>query len=372
MSIPGFRALDRYVLGSFFRVFFVTALGFPLLVVIIDATDHLGRYLDQQIPPDRIALSYLYYMPESLFMVLPAAVLFATVFTVGTLTRHSEITAAKACGMSFYRLIAPLLFGAVVATGIGLVVGEVVPVTSQRRNAILADKRETKDGERKPRRGREESRTHFAYAAENGRVYTIGNLTTSPQVSMNNLEIIRRGTGAQYPTVVAMAASSSWTGKSWWHMSGTMHIAANDSSVTTLNFVGMRDNRMTETPRDLLQKTIQPDEMRREELGRYIEAMERSGTNVNKLRVGRMLRIAIPATCVIILIFGAPLATSNQRGGAAYGIGIALGTTMLFLMLVQLTQAIGSNGIIKPEIAAWIPSMVFGAAGLLLLGRVRT
>jgi lipopolysaccharide export system permease protein len=100
--------------------------------------------------------------------------------------------------------------------------------------------------------------------------------------------------------------------------------------------------------------------------------MERSGSNVNPLRVSLMLRIAIPATCLIILLFGAPLATTNQRGGAAFGIGIALGTTMLFLMLVQLTKAVGNNGLITPELAAWIPSAVFGLAGLVLLARVRT
>jgi lipopolysaccharide export system permease protein len=45
---------------------------------------------------------------------------------------------------------------------------------------------------------------------------------------------------------------------------------------------------------------------------------------------------------------------------------------MLFLMLVQLTKAVGNNGIITPELAAWIPSAVFGLAGLVLLARVRT
>ena len=36
--------------------------------------------------------------------------LFATVFSIGTFTRYSEITAAKASGISFYRFIAPILF----------------------------------------------------------------------------------------------------------------------------------------------------------------------------------------------------------------------------------------------------------------------
>ena len=100
--------------------------------------------------------------------------------------------------------------------------------------------------------------------------------------------------------------------------------------------------------------------------------MERSGSNVNELRVERMLKLAIPVTCVIILLFGAPLATSTQRGGTAFGAGISLGTTVVFLMLVQLTKAVGQKGLMPPEVAAWMPSMLFGIIGIILLARVRT
>jgi lipopolysaccharide export system permease protein len=108
------------------------------------------------------------------------------------------------------------------------------------------------------------------------------------------------------------------------------------------------------------------------ELGAFIQAMERSGGDVGKLRVERMLKIAIPVTCVIILLFGAPLATSTQRGGTAYGVGLSLGTTIIFLVLIQLTRAIGGKGLIQPELAAWIPSALFGVVGGILLLRVKT
>jgi lipopolysaccharide export system permease protein len=132
------------------------------------------------------------------------------------------------------------------------------------------------------------------------------------------------------------------------------------------------DRNMTERPRDLLTAAKAPADMDYRELGAYIQAMERSGTDVGKLRVERMLKIAIPVTCVIILLFGAPLATSTQRGGAAYGVGLSLGTTIIFLVLIQLTRAIGGKGLIQPELAAWIPSVLFGVVGLILLARVRT
>jgi lipopolysaccharide export system permease protein len=359
------RPLDRYVLGAFFRIFFVTAAGFPLLVIIIDATDNLGRYLARDIPIGKLALSYLFYAPESLFMVLPASVLFATIFTIGTLTRHSEVTAAKASGISFYRLIAPLAVGAAFATAIGLVVGEVVPVASAKRNEIIGEKSPLGD-----------SRATFAYAAEDGRIYTIGRLEArAGRNRITNVEILRRGTGREYPTIVTVANEGEWEGatrRTWYMREGVMHVIAGDSDVFSMRFVGMRDLRMRERPEELLRRASLPDEMQRAELGRYIAAMQRSGVDVNTLRVERMLRIAIPATCLIIFLFGAPLATSNQRGGAAFGIGIALATTVLFMMLVQLTKAVGGTGLMHPELAAWIPSMAFGFAGLVLLARVRT
>jgi lipopolysaccharide export system permease protein len=88
--------------------------------------------------------------------------------------------------------------------------------------------------------------------------------------------------------------------------------------------------------------------------------------------VERALKIAVPFTCIIIALFGAPLATSNQRGGTAYGIAVSLATTVIFLLLVQLTKAIGGNGLIPPDYAAWIPGGIFAFIGLILLVRVRT
>src|SRR5256885_16259752 len=90
-----------------------------------------------------------------------------------------------------------------------------------------------------------------------------------------------------------------------------------------------------------------PREMRHTELSRFITAAERSGGDVNTLRVERMLKIAIPVTCIIIALFGAPLATSTQRGGAAYGVGVSLATTVFFLMLIRLPKDIGGKGIIQ-------------------------
>lgn len=366
--IPGRRlrfgsALDRYVLGEFFKIFVVTALGFPVLVFVIDLVDSLPKYLGRHLTPGDLLLNYVYWTPETMFNVLPAAVLFATVFTVGAVTRHSEITAAKASGISFYRFILPIVAGACVATVLGLALGELAPRANARRLVVI---KETKDDNGT-------ARTNFAYAAEGGRVYKAGQLSVDSG-TMTRLEVERPGNGPAYPGVLTAAERARYRGpgRGWTLVKGTTHLLPADTVDLAFQFDSLVDRRMTERPRDLMVTPKAPDDMDYRELGRFITAMERSGAEVNALRVSRMLKISIPATCVIILLFGAPLATSTQRGGAAFGVGLSLGTTVLFLVLIQLTRAIGGKGIIAPELAAWLPSAVFGLAGAWLLARTRT
>jgi lipopolysaccharide export system permease protein len=362
-----FRPLDRYVFSEFWKIFSVTALGFPFLLVIMDLTDHVQGYLDRHIPARDIALSYLFWIPDSMFLVLPAAALFATVFSIGSFTRHSEVTAAKATGISFHRLIVPILFGALFASVLDLGLGEVVPLTNQRRSQLLQ--------EDKAQIGT--SRYNFAFASEYGRVYKAYELRTDSG-RIRQLQIERKGNGVAYPTYVLTADSASYSPdpnprrQGWTLRHGQLHVISDRGSTLAISFASGHDIHFKERPAEMMAKPRDPQDMRYRELTQFITSLERSGGDANVLRVERALKIAIPATCIIIALFGAPLATSTQRGGSAYGIAISLATTMIFLLMIQLTRAIGGKGVIPPDLAAWIPGAMFGAIGLVLLARVRT
>ncbi|HUX34809.1 MAG TPA: LptF/LptG family permease [Gemmatimonadaceae bacterium] len=355
------KPLDRYVFAEFWKIFVITSLGFPLITIVIDLTDHLDSYLARALTPQTIALSYLYWVPQSMFMVLPAAVLFATVFSVSGFTRHSEITAAKASGMSFFRFVVPIFVGAVLATGLDLVISELMPAANRAHNELInEDKFKAQD-----------QRFNFAFAGDLGRVYKIGTLNRVTGTAIS-LQVERRGKGADYPTYVLAVDEGRWRDGHWDLGTGSMHIVTDSGHGLTLQFKRLRDNEFREQPAEMMSRAHLPDEMRYAELSRFITAMERSGTDVNEWKVERALKIAIPVTCLIIALFGAPLATSNQRGGAAYGIAISLATTVTFLMAVQVTKAIGGTGIMPPDIAAWVPNASFALVGLVLLARVRT
>src|SRR2546426_3997368 len=112
--------------------------------------------------------------------------------------------------------------------------------------------------------------------------------------------------------------------------------------------------------------------MRYVELGRYIDALARSGSDTKKLRVERALKLAVPFACIIIAVFGAPLAISTPRSGMAWGVAVCLATTFIDLLAFQLSKAVGSGGALPPTFAAWAPNLVVGAAGVWLLGKART
>jgi lipopolysaccharide export system permease protein len=357
------RPLDRYVFSEFWKIFVVTALGFPILLCVIDLTDHLESYLNRQVPPGNIALSYLFWIPDSMFMVLPAAVLFATVFSIGAFTRHAELTAAKASGISFYRMIFPIFLGALLAFGLDLGLGKIVPRTNQRRSQLLLEDRAQLGS----------NRYNFAFAGEYGRVYKAYELRTDSG-RMRSLQIERKGSGPTYPTYLLSADSAAYdrtTGK-WILMHGAMNIVSDTMHMLNVTFDRGRERHFTERPAEMMAKQRDPHDLTYDELTRFINSLERSGGDANLLRVERALKIAIPATCLIIALFGAPLATSTQRGGSAYGIAVSLATTMIFLLMIQLTRAIGGKGVIPPDFAAWIPGVIFGFIGLILLARVRT
>ena len=143
-----------------------------------------------------------------------------------------------------------------------------------------------------------------------------------------------------------------------------------------LDFAGFyrtisRPEALSRTKR-LLAEPKAPDEMGYAELGRYIDALARSGSDTRKLAVERALKIAIPFICIVVALFGAPLAVSSPRSGPAWGVGVSLATTFLALLMFQLAKAVGAGGVLPPTLAAWFPNLLFGAAAGWLLKRTQT
>jgi lipopolysaccharide export system permease protein len=352
--------LDRYVGREFLKLFTLFALCAPLLFVLGDWTEKIDEYARQNLPLGNVALGYVYQLPLFISWSFPVAALIATVFTVNGMTRHAEMTAAKAGGISFFRTLRVLPLLGILLTGVALLLTEIVPIGTRLKKEAL------REVERMP----DVMRHDFVYSGPDGHVYTIRQLNIAGP-SMNGITVERAEQGEPVLRISAREATYD-SARGWVLHGGILRRFDPSGGEQAFRFGSLRMAALTETPDQLMARPREPEEMGYAELGRFIEAIERSGAEPREMLVDRAQKIAIPMATMVIILFGAPLANSSARGGAAYGIGVSLGITVFYMVLFRVTGAAGIAGWLDPTFAAWAPNALFAVAAIWLIARVRT
>ncbi|MGH7482758.1 MAG: LptF/LptG family permease, partial [Longimicrobiales bacterium] len=196
----GRRILDRYVLGEFLRLFVSFCLSTPALFILGDLTDNLDSFRARDLTGAQIVLNYIYQLPLFVLYAFPIAALIATVFTVNAMTRHSEIAAAKAGGVSFQRLYGALPLLGVVLTFAALGLSELVPITNRLRAEAT---------------GQAESGTaargDFIYREQDGHVYAIRQLLVENE-RIYGLTVEREGNEPAVPGLEIVAQQAVYGG----------------------------------------------------------------------------------------------------------------------------------------------------------------
>jgi lipopolysaccharide export system permease protein len=353
------RILDRYVAREFVRIYLLFSLAAPILFIIGDWTDNLGKFADMSLTGRQVALAYMYEFPKFVLWSLPIAALIATVFTVSSMGRHSELTAAKAGGVSFYRILRVMPLMGVLLTLLGFALTEIVPRAMVKRAEVLGQGQFTGS-----------TRNDFVYRAESGDVYTIRRLDAVSN-QMTGVSVERHARPGEpafhiFARVADYDSASGWTLRDGW-----FRTFDGPESESSHRFAELRSQLQTE-PARLLAQPKDEEELTYAEIGELLEAMRRTGGESGRLLVKREQKLAIPVATFIIILFGAPLANSSARSGPAFGIGISLGITILYMMLFKITGAAGMAGTMDPWLAAWLPNLLLIVGALVLLVRVRT
>lgn len=354
------RILDRMVAKTFTTLFLVFIACVPVVFILSDLNERQDQYiLERGLSVGEVALGYLYQFPHFIVWSAPIAALIATVFTVHSMTVHREIMAAKAGGISFHRLVLPFLPVGVLLTGGAFLLSMVVPTTNRKAAEVLGDREPYGD-----------FRNEFVHQAENGKTLTIQRLTV-PTGSVDWIGVEDEQDDGMLQHVWAHRADYTET-DGWTLTDGRLRIVAPEGMETTYSFARYRQPGLNIPPEQLLDDPPDDQELGYRELGRRAEALRRSGGNPDKLFVKRAQKLSIPAATLIIILFGTPLATTVKKGGPSVGVGLSLSSTILYLMLLRLFQAIGASGGMTAFWAAWTPNFFFLAIGIVLLWRVRT
>lgn len=354
------RILDRLVAGTFLKLFALVLAAAPPLFILGDITENLDRHLDRGVTGPEVAQAYLYQLPLFLQWSFPIAALVATVFTVHSMTSHKEIVAAKAGGISFHRAIGPIFVAGLLLTVVALGLGEVVPRANRVASQILQNQNPTRTW-----------RSDFVYRSESGLTWQVSRLTAGDG-RMTGV-VVERAPDVDEPALHVLAQSAFWRDSIGWTLQeGYIRRLAPDGTEHTLEFDQLVMTDLVERPEELLESPREADEMTYQEIERQASIIQRSGGDANRLLVKREEKIAIPVATLVIILFGAPLATSSKRGGTAFGIGISLGIVILYMMLFKVSGALGEAGAVSPMWAAWTPNVLFFVGAIFLLARVRT
>lgn len=356
------RILDRYVAGEFLRLFLLFVMSAPVLFILGDLTDRLDDYFRAGLTGRQIAIGYLYDLPLFILYSFPIAALIATIFTINSMTRNSEVAAAKAGGVSFHRMLVPLAVLGIVLTFGALGLSELVPIATRAKAELQGGSS-----------NRRTTRSDFVYRSREGYLYTIQRLNRQ-EGRLSGISVERPGNEPETPSlhIVAEEAVYEPESRTWTLHNGYARLLLGRGSESSFRFDELLTPEFDESPERLLAVPKEPEEMGYKELGEFIEAIERSGGRAAELTVERAQKLAIPVATLIIILFAAPLANQAPRGGAAYGVGISLAVTIFYLMLFKVAGAAGESGVMAPVLAAWLPNGLFAVAAVGLLARVRT
>ena len=359
------KILTKYLLKSLLSPLLYCLFGFSLLFVISDLFDHFSEFLESDFSPLEILYYYSRVLSPVTVLILPVCLLLAMLYSLSQLTRHSEITAMRAGGVSIYRIVIPFIGVGLITTLLSAYINEkIAPDAGWRAQKFLEYQKAGRDNE-----------IFFVrtLALKNpSHIWMVQKLDTRDG-SMYNVELLEQrpdGSGA----VKYHAEKALWLDGRWWFMDLVIqNYKANGDLSGPPEMVLQKEMRdLRETPETFLAEIKDTQYLSSEEMLHYLRSKKDiSGSTRARLLVDLHSRLAAPFTCLIVTLIGVPIGAHTGRRGALAGIMAAMCLFFGFYILQLTAQALGKQEIIPAFLGGWLPVIVFGAASPLFIHRMR-
>ncbi|TMI71489.1 MAG: LptF/LptG family permease, partial [Bacillati bacterium ANGP1] len=82
-------------------------------------------------------------------------------------------------------------------------------------------------------------------------------------------------------------------------------------------------------------------------------------------------KYAIAAACLVFALVGVPVALRFQRGGVGLVIGMSVAVFAVYYFGLIVGEDLGDRLVVSPFLAMWTPNLIFAAAGVFGLWRIR-
>jgi LPS export ABC transporter permease LptG/LPS export ABC transporter permease LptF len=363
--------LDRYIASRYLRVFGLTMAAMLGLFYIGEFTQLSEKLFKGQATGAMLLRYFVLATPQYTYYATALSSLVGAIAAVGLLTRTSELTAMRACGVSLYRASIPLLLFGALWSGLLFGLEETILPSTNREAKKLYDEirgrapRTTNVLQRQWLAGASNRLYHYAYYEPQTKrfgdltIYDLGE-TPSTVSRRTYTAYAQYGTGPERRGV--------------WHAGAGWIREFDKGSVTRYDTFDKRILPI-ESPDYFTQEEVNADVAERlgyRDLAHYIADLRTAGFNVASLAVQLHRKLAFPFVTVIMTLIAIPFAVTTGRRGALYGIGAGIVLAIAYQTIQSAAAAVGSAGMLPPLLAAWAPNLLFASSAAYLLFTVRT
>ena len=358
------KILSRYVLREFLVPLFYCLTGFLMVYVLFDLFGSFSRMAEAKVGVGTAALYFCGYLAPYFHYIAPAALMLATLYTMWSFCRHSELVAMRASGVSFLAIVRPLLaVAALMAVAVAAVNELFVPAKSPWAAQMKTYKFDEAEFAR-------EANVVYRNTAAS-RTWQIGEVLDDEGAALGDVRVTvdRPNGGARLLNVTAPRADYL-DGEWWFDHPKVQHYDELGQETATpspeLDALPLRNfPSFTERPTDFaLQNRPWKFNSIRDRLRFLRRHPELDGERRRDYLFDVWAQAASPLACLVITLFAIPYGIATGRQSVFRGILCALGMYFAFYGLTIFLMVLAKNGWFPAAPAAFLPGAVFVALGV--------
>lgn len=357
------KILDRYLIREIALPFL---LGLVVLTFVLEIPPLLreAEALVAKGVEWRVVLRVLLtLLPQALALTIPMAVLLGILVGFGRVSADREFVAMQACGVSLWRLARPVFLVALVATAatahqIIIALPDANQTFREITFGIVASRVEQNV---KPRVFFEDFPDRVIYIRdlppEGGwRDVFLADTSrpdqTTVYVAREGRILIDRGQKlVQLQLIDGTSHTTSGSKPEAYERTEFDRIAINLDPETVFR---------RPPPKGPPEKTFA-------ELRQTIDEAAAQGQPATSERFMYQYKLALPITCPILALIGLALGATARKDGRLASFVLGFGVILVYYVLLYGARAIAMGGRLDPGFAPWVPNIIMGAAGLVML-----
>ncbi|MGD9666913.1 MAG: LptF/LptG family permease [Synergistaceae bacterium] len=353
-----FKALDRFIFGELIGPFFFGLMAFTIIMVAGGLLFKIADLIIKNgVPLGIVVRLFLYYLPKMAATAIPMSCLLAALLGFNKLSTNSELVALKSSGISFTRIIKPVIIMAFfVSMGAFFVNETLVPISERAAANVMA----YEVFKQSPPVFKDKVFLKEESGGELKRVIYVNRIDIKDG-KMSDV-VVQEFEKGQLSRLVS-AEKGEWIDGSWWLEEGKVFEITKDNDVSLLFTFDKQALQLDLNPEEAARTARSPDEMTLNELLREISMMKQKGMDVSKIVMILNLRFSVPWACLVLAIVGAAVGSRPQRSSSGMGLGLSVIIVFVYYVILSFTQSLGDAGYLHPVFAAWIANIVFLVIG---------